>query len=82
MQLTNQQLAAGVAALREIRAKFGADTKDATIVYAVYFAVREAKPTIQELESILHLGPHGDVEILPDGSVRRTAGVKTHRDNG
>ncbi len=70
MQLTNEQLAAGVAALRETREKFGADTRDSALVYAVYFAVRDAKPTIRELESILHSEPHGDVEILPNGSVR------------
>jgi hypothetical protein len=70
MQLTNEQLAAGVAALRETRVKFGKDTKDAAIVYAVYFAVRDAKPTISELESILQSESLGDIEILPDGTVR------------
>lgn len=69
-QLTNQQLTAGIAALRETRAKFGDNTSDGALVYAVYFAVREAKPTIQELESILQSEPHEDIEILPDGSVR------------
>lgn len=35
-------------------------------------AAAAMKPTIQELELILHSEPHGDVEIFPDGSVRRS----------
>lgn len=73
MQLTDQQLAAGVAAIRSTREKFGADTRDSALVYAVYFAVRDAKPTIRELESILQSEPRGDVEILPDGTVKGLA---------
>lgn len=40
--LTDAQLAAGVEALRSIRKKFNGNETDGAIVYAVYFAVKEA----------------------------------------
>ncbi len=40
--LSDIQLAAGVAALRNVRTKFNGNATDGAIVYAVYFAVLEA----------------------------------------